>query len=150
MDFVIALTIVIGVAVALQIVFSMIQMKHFSSQFVQLRKRGKVAIGRQNGAFFAGAIVMFLIDDEGIIVTGKKLEGITSFARVKPLDQFNGKFVGALKADDGPDGHKNLCKAIADAANTYNKISAGEIIPEKPSPAKKFANILAKGVSRKD
>lgn len=86
MSIFIALSIALGVAFLLQIIFSMLQMKYFSSQFVKLRKRGKVAVGRKNGFFFAGAIVMFLIDDDGIILEGKKMEGVTCLARVKDFN----------------------------------------------------------------
>lgn len=86
MSIFIALSIALGVAFLLQIIFSMLQMKYFSSQFVKLRKRGKVVVGRKNGFFFAGAIVMFLIDDDGIILEGKKMEGVTCLARVKDFN----------------------------------------------------------------
>ena len=61
----------------LQAVLSMLQMRHFSQEFMKLRRRGKVACGRQAGGFHAGAIVMFLLDENGVIREGKKLFGVT-------------------------------------------------------------------------
>ena len=132
------LALVIGAAFVLQIMLSMRQMRHFSNEFVKLRRQGKVACGRKSGGFHAGAIVMFLIDEDGIIRCGRKLEGTTCIARVLPLDGFEGRFIGSLTEEDGPKGHRNLRKAIADAALTYNKITAGEEVPEPPSPVQKL------------
>ena len=69
---VLKLGLVIIAAFLIQGVLSMVQMKHFSDEFVKLRRQGRVAIGRKSGGFHAGAIVMFLIDEEGIIRIGKK------------------------------------------------------------------------------
>lgn len=132
-----AIGIVIVVAFVLQIAMSMMQMRHFSNEFIKLRRQGRVACGRKAGGFHAGAIVMFLIDDEGRIKDARKLEGVTCFARVKPLTGFEGRMIDSLTAADGPKGHKNLGKAIEDASLTYRKYVAGEIIPEPPSPFQK-------------
>ena len=120
-----AVIIVAGIAFALQGFFSFMQMKHLNNEFIKLRRKGKVAFGRKSGGFHAGAIVMFRIDEDGIIQEGKKLEGTTAFARVKPLD---------LTEEDGPQNHRNLRKAIADAALTYRKYQAGELVPETAAP----------------
>lgn len=121
----------------IQALLTSAQISHFNKEFIKLRRRGKVACGRQSGGFHAGAVVMFLIDENGIIREGKQLTGVTSFARVKPLDGFQGKFVGGLTEDDLPKYGKNLRKAILDAKDTYNKVMNGEIVPDKPSPFQK-------------
>ena len=118
------------------------QISHFNQEFIKLRKRGKVACGRQSGGFHAGAIVMFLIDENGVIQEGRQLTGVTSFARVKPLPGFEGKFVGGLTEADLPRHGKNLRKAILDAKDTYNKVMNGELVPDKPSPFQRAGNAL--------
>lgn len=133
----IKLALIVAAAFVLQIILSMNQMRHFSNEFVKLRRQGKVACGRKAGGFHAGAIVMFLIDDDGVIQAGRKLEGVTCLARVRELDGFEGRHIAELTEEDGPKGHRNLKKAIADAALTYRKYTAGEIIPEPPSPFQK-------------
>ena len=133
----------------LQGILSFLQMKHFSDEFIKLRRKGKVACGRKSGGFHAGAIVMFCIDDDGIIKEGKKLEGTTAFAKVKNLDGFEGRYIGSLSAEDGPDGHKNLCRAIEDAALTYRKYTAGEVIEEPPTPMQKAGAALTGLFARK-
>ena len=57
----------------LQAALSGLQMRHFSKEFVQLRRRGKVACGRKSGGFHAGAIVMFLLDEYGVIREGRQM-----------------------------------------------------------------------------
>ena len=126
----------------LQALLTSAQISHFNQEFIKLRKRGKVACGRQSGGFHAGAIVMFLIDENGVIQEGKQLTGVTSFARVKPLPGFEGKFVGGLTEADLPRHGKNLRKAILDAKDTYNKVMNGELVPDKPSPFQRAGNAL--------
>ena len=137
------LALLLGAMFLLQAVLSVFQMRHFSKEFVKLRRRGKVACGRKSGGFHAGAIVMFRIDEDGIIREGKKLMGVTCFARVTDLPGFEGKFVGGLTEADLPKYGKNLRKAILDASNTYNKFMAGEVIPEPPSPFQRVGRTLA-------
>ena len=126
--------ITVGIAFLLQGLTGFMQMKHLTNEFIKLRRKGKVAFGRKSGGFRAGAVVMFRIDDDGIVQEAKKLEGTTAFARVKPLEGFEGRYIGSLNKEDGPKGHKNLCKAIEDAALTYRKYTAGELIEETPAP----------------
>ena len=127
---------------AIQAVLSVLQMRHFSKEFIKLRRQGKVACGRQAGGFHAGAIVMFLIDDSGVIQQGRMLFGVTCFARVRDLPGFEGKFVGGLTEEDLPRHGKNLRKAILDARNTYNKFMNGEVIPDPPSPFQRVGRTL--------
>lgn len=134
--------IVIAIAFVLQAVFSAMQMKYFSNEFIRLRRKGRVACGRKAGGFHAGAIVMFQIDENGIIREARKLEGTTVLARIKDLPGFEGRHIGELTAADGPKGHKNLGKAIEDASLTYRKYMAGEEIPNPPSPFEKVRFML--------
>ncbi len=126
----------------IQAFLTSLQISHFNQEFIKLRRRGKVACGRQSGGFHAGAIVMFLVDENGIIREGKQLTGVTAFARVKPLDGFEGKFVGGLSEADLPRHGKNLRKAVLDARDTYNKVMSGEIVPDKPSPFQRAGRAL--------
>ncbi|MCQ2509913.1 MAG: transcriptional regulator GutM [Lachnospiraceae bacterium] len=136
------LVIIIAIAFALQIVLSMAQMKHFANEFCKLRRQGKVACGRKAGGFHAGAIVMFLIDDDGMVKQAKKIEGITFLARVKDMKGFEGRDIRTLSEKDVPKGHKNLGRAVADASLTFRKYTAGEVIPEPPSPFRKAGNAV--------
>ncbi len=134
--------LLLAVMFVLQAILSSIQMRHFSKEFIKLRRQGKVVCGRQAGGFHAGAIVMFLIDEDGMIRTARMLMGVTCLARVKPLQGFDRKYVGRLTAEDLPKHGKNLRKAILDASNTYNKFIAGEEIPQPPSPFQKLGRTV--------
>lgn len=138
--------LIVGMFV-LQAVLSGLQMRHFSKEFVQLRRRGKVACGRKSGGFHAGAIVMFLIDEQGVIREGRQLCGMTCFARVKQLPGFEGKYVGGLTEADLPRYGKNLRTAIFDARDTYNKFISGEAIPEPPTPFQRAGRALTGVIS---
>lgn len=143
----IQLALLLGAMFLIQGVLSVLQMRHFSQEFVKLRRKGKVACGRKSGEFHAGAIVMFRIDEDGVIQEGKKLMGVTCFARVTPLPGFEGKFVGGLTEADLPKYGKNLRKAVLDARDTYNKFMAGEVIPESPSPFQRAGRTLTGMIS---
>ena len=136
------LGLLVGAMFLLQAVLSSMQISHFNREFIALRRRGKVACGRQSGGFHAGAIVMFLLDENGLIREGRMIMGVTVFARAKPLPGFEGKFVGGLTEADLPKHGKNLRKAILDARDTYNKVCRGEIVPDKPSPFQKAGRVL--------
>ncbi|MBB5183142.1 transcriptional regulator GutM [Catenisphaera adipataccumulans] len=144
----IAFALVLAAAFILQFVLSSYQMKNFNNEFVKLRKQGKVVVGRKSGGFHAGAIVMFQIDEDGTIVQSKKIEGTTFLARVKDMPGFEGRYVGDLTEDDGPKGHRNLRKAIADGALTYRKFMNGEELQDVPSPVRKVENAVGRAVNR--
>lgn len=126
--------LVFAIAFLLQAIASMAQMKYFAREFTEYRKQGKVVCGRQAGGFHAGAIVLFLIDDNGIVRKAKKLEGVTCLARFKEMEGFQDKYVGSLTGEEVPKTHKNLRKAVKDAALTYCKYISGEEIENPPSP----------------
>lgn len=125
-------------AFILQFALGIYQIKNFSKTYTPLRRMGKVAIGRCTGRVKAGAIVMFAIDNDGIILTAKKMQGVTALAKFKTLNGFDGKNVGLLSGEDVVKFNSQLRKAILDAANNYNIIMNGGEIPEKPSPLKKL------------
>lgn len=52
----IKIALVIGLAFVIQFVLSSFQMKNFNNEFVRLRRKGKVAIGRKSGGFHAGQL----------------------------------------------------------------------------------------------
>ena len=143
-----SLIVVIGIAFLLQGFFSFLQMRRLTNAFIEMRRKGKVAFGRKSGGFHAGAVVMFRIDDDGMIREGKKMEGVTAFAGIKPLDGFEGRYIGSLTAADGPKNHKNLCRAIEDAALTYRKYTNGEII-EEPTAFQKTESAIRGLLRRK-
>ena len=141
--------IVFAIAFLLQAIASMAQMKYFATEFTEYRKQGKVVCGRQAGGFHAGAIVLFLIDDNGIIKKAKKLEGVTCLARFRELEGFQGKYVGELSGEEVPKTHKNLRKAVRDASLTYCKYVSGEEIENPPTPFQRAGRSVTGFMQRK-
>ena len=129
-----SILIVVGIAFLMQAILGFVQMRNLTDEFIKLRRKGKVAFGRKSGGFKAGAVVMFRIDEDGIVQEASKLEGTTAFARVKNMDGFEGRYLGDLTKEDAPKHHINLGKAIEDAALTYRKYTAGEEIENDPLP----------------
>lgn len=130
--------IIIGFfAFCLQFVFTLMQIRNFTAVYKGLRKKGKVAIGRCKGRFRAGAIVMFSIDDAGIIQSAVKIQGVTAFAKFKPFQGFEGKYVGDLCEEDAARYNSMLRKAVLDASKTYQAYINGEEIPQPLSPFQK-------------
>ncbi|WP_245891451.1 transcriptional regulator GutM [Planifilum fimeticola] len=135
------LALFIGGAFIIQQLLGFIQVKHFTNEFVAMRKKGKVAIGRRPGKFRAGTIVMFAIDKTGKILEAKRLQGVTIMARMKTLEGFKGKYLNRLTPSDMAHCNKLLRLAIEDAQKNYRTVISGGVIPEKPSP---FKSILLK------
>ena len=99
---VLKIALVIGGAFLLQFVLSSFQMKDFNNEFIKMRRKGRVVVGRKSGGFHAGAIVLFRIDENGIILEGKKIEGVSFLAKVKDFTGFEGIYVKDLKKEMVP------------------------------------------------
>lgn len=140
----IPLMIIFMIAFVLQYLFTFIQMKDFNKQYGTLRRMGRVAIGKVKGAFRAGAIVMFAIDDEGYILAGRFMQGVTILARCKELNGFEGKDVGTLTVEDCKALRlsKSLTKGVLEASSNYNILMNGGEIPNPPTPFQRIGNFL--------
>lgn len=136
------LIICFGIAFILQYMLTFIQMKSFTVNYSKLRRKGRVAIGKVKGGFRAGCIAMFAIDENGIILEGSYMQGVTVFARIKELKGFEGKDVGILTEADCKNLSKPLIKAILEASSNYNVIMGGGVVVEPPSPLQRLGNIF--------
>lgn len=101
----------------LQTVLAIRQFNQFNRHIKELRKSGKVAIGKAKGKIRAGAIVMFLIDDDLNIIKGEIMNGFTSLARIKEFNKFNGINLMDLNLDMC----KGLGKQVAEAVVATRK-----------------------------
>ncbi len=124
-DMFLGFIIMIGIAWLLQSVFGFLQIKHFNTKYSELRRLGRVAIGKKTGMFRAGTVVMFAIDSRNNILKAAKMQGVTVFSRVRELKGFEGK--NLLKISDADyKGINKLTKyAIEDALKSYDTISKG-------------------------
>ncbi len=119
---------------------AMRQMRNFSTTYTLLRKRGKVAIGKQKNALSRGAIVMFLLDDSDRVVAGRRMNGITVLARFRDFPVFDGLPVEEIDPAAGVRTDRGTRRAIANARDNVLTIRAGEIPVEPPAPLMKVIN----------
>ncbi len=63
-------------AYVLQAVISWKQLKHFNQTYSELRRKGKVAIGKRPGKIRSGTIVMLAIDDHDQVLEVRKCKGL--------------------------------------------------------------------------
>lgn len=139
----------LGIAYVLQFLLTMIQMKDFNLNFRDLRKMGRVAIGKKKGGFVAGSIVMFAIDDKGIILKGMYLSGVTVLARFKEINDFNGVDITTITEEQVKSYSKQVQKAILDASSNYITITNCGEIEEEKSPLQKLSGSIQKVVTQK-
>ncbi|NRD76870.1 transcriptional regulator GutM [Bacillus sp. BRMEA1] len=133
--------ILIAGAFIVQAGLGFLQIQHFSKAYAELRRIGKVAIGKKPGRIRAGTIVMFAVTDSGRILKAKKLQGVTVMAQVKDLNGFENKNLKTLTEKDFAHCNTLLKLAILDAIQNYQTIMSGGEIPEKNSL---FKNIMLK------
>jgi glucitol operon activator protein len=135
---IILIIILIAGAFIVQAGLGFLQIKHFSKAYTELRRIGKVAIGKRPGKVRAGTIVMFAISNSGKILKAKKMQGVTVLAKVRDLNGFEGKNIKTLNDNDMMHCNKLLKLAILDAVHNYKTIMSGEEIPEKSSLFKRM------------
>ena len=142
MDSIYILGAVVIVAYILQIIFGLKQLKHFNTTYSELRKKGRVAIGRRSGKIKAGTIVMFAVDRKGMILDAKRMQGVTVVARFKSMPSYIGQDIHYLDTYNPVVRKENklLQIAIEDARELGLRIEAGNY---KDVP--KFAPVLNVG-----
>lgn len=117
--------VLIGLSWLVQSVLGFFQIQHFNNKYNELKKLGRVAIGKKTGMFKAGTVVMFAIDSENKILKAAKMQGLTVFSKVKEMKEFQGKNLLKLTQEDLSKVHKLTRLAIEDALKSYDIISKG-------------------------
>lgn len=120
------------------------QMKKFGEEYSQMRRKGRVAIGRRSGKISSGSIVLLSLDENGFINEGRKLQGTTVAAKFKDFNSLNGRRIDTVTYKDNElvKEIKNTKKAVVDAVNNYNLVISGKEIPEKKSPFAKLGDSI--------
>lgn len=131
-------------AFILQYALTFVQMSSFKKSYAELRRKGRVVIGRKKGAARAGAIVMFAIDNNDKVITGEAMQGVTVLARFKKFDYFDGIKVGTINGDDCKAIRlsSSLTSAVLDGVVNYKTISAGGEVEMEQSPFGKLVKKL--------
>ncbi|HFI0480606.1 TPA: transcriptional regulator GutM [Streptococcus suis] len=142
MDSIYILGAVVILAYILQIIFGLKQLKHFNTTYSELRKKGRVAIGRRAGKIKAGTIVMFAVDQSGKVLDARRMQGVTVVARFKTMPDYIGQDIHYFDTYNPLIRKENklLQTAIEDAREVFLRTEAGnyEDVP-------KFAPVLNVG-----
>ncbi|ALF11912.1 transcriptional regulator GutM [Parageobacillus thermoglucosidasius] len=120
-------------AFMIQLALGYFQIRNFTKTYIELRRKGKVAIGRRPGKFRAGTIVLFAVNNKGDILDAKKMQGVTVFAKFKKLKGFENKNILSINDNDLNNFNKLVRIAVKDAIHNYKVIMNGGEIPEKLS-----------------
>ncbi|GAA0078152.1 transcriptional regulator GutM [Clostridium sp. CTA-5] len=119
--------ITIGITVwILNFIFGLLQIKDFNKNYIELRKLGKVAIGRKKGMINSGTVVLIRIQNDGLILESRKMQGVTVAARVKRFKGLENMYIDKIQENDLNGFNKPLKKAILDAVKNYKKFKLEE------------------------
>lgn len=132
-----------------QTVLGMRQSKNFADTFTSMRRRGKVALGKKQGLLVAGALVLFLLDDAGHIVEGRKLSGVTVLSRFKTFDAYNGLPLADLAPEADRRFSEPVRAAVLNARDNYRTVLAGGKPLDPPGPFAQVGLRLGRLVGRR-
>ncbi|MTC90174.1 transcriptional regulator [Streptococcus uberis] len=127
MDKIVIFGIIVILAYVVQIILGMKQLKHFNKVYTELRKKGRVAIGRRSGKIKSGTIVMFAIDKEGLVLDARKMQGVTVAAYFKQMPNFIGQDIHYFDTYNPLVRNENKLVQIAieDARELFLRMEAG-------------------------
>lgn len=133
-------TLIIGFGVfyALQTVLSLRQATNYTKHYGTMRRKGRVAIGKQKNLVANGAIVMMRLDERDVVVEAVRLSGVTVFSRFKPFDTFVGQRLADVDAHSHRELNKSLRAAVANARDNFLLVSEGRVPVEPPGPITKL------------
>ncbi|WP_203261563.1 transcriptional regulator GutM [Streptococcus uberis] len=127
MDKIVIFGIIVILAYVVQIILGMKQLKHFNKVYAELRKKGRVAVGRRSGKIKSGTIVMFAIDKEGLVLDARKMQGVTVAAHFKQMPNFIGQDIHYFDTYNPLVRNENKLVQIAieDARELFLRMEAG-------------------------
>jgi len=103
----------------LQLILGLWQFRRFNAHVKELRRLGRVAIGKAKGGFRSGAVVLICIDRIGQIVYSEKMSGRTVFAGFQEMPELNGKMLPEISKKDCEDLGKQVTAAVLNARQDY-------------------------------
>ncbi|CQR23656.1 sorbitol operon activator [Streptococcus varani] len=127
MNFIIVFAIVCLAAYTLQIMLGLKQLKNFNMTYGQLRRIGRVAIGRRSGKIKSGTIVMFALDKDGKVLAAQKMQGVTVLAKFREMPDYLGQDIHYFDHYNPLVRKENklLQIAIEDAREVFLRVEAG-------------------------
>lgn len=116
----IKIVIVIGLAWLLQIGLGFLQFKDFNKNFKEMRKKGRVVIGKNKGRFKRGYMILICIDKDCYILESRVMKGITILARFKTMEILNGENLHSINPDILETIDKQIILSIKNGIENYN------------------------------
>lgn len=113
------LFVLIGAAWIGQMILGVFQIKYFNKHFKEMRKLGKVVIGKNKGKVRAGVIVLIAIDEDSKIIKAEKMQGISVFARIRALKILENKNLLEINTDNLKGIDKWTVKAVDNGIESY-------------------------------
>ncbi|RXK17373.1 transcriptional regulator GutM [Macrococcus sp. DPC7161] len=138
--FFILLIVMLAIGFGVQYVLGIFQIKNFNKNYIEMREKGRVSIGRRPSIFKSGTLVLIQINGKNEIEEMRYMQGVTVFAKFKKLKGLEGKKINQIKCQDLSHYNKLLTKAILDAQHTFNVIQSGGEIKSIPSPLMRVVN----------
>lgn len=116
------------IAYALQILLGLQQLKHFNRIYGQLRRQGRVAIGRRSGKVRSGTIVMFALDKNAKVLAAQQMQGVTVLAKFKEMPDYVGQDIHYLDTYNPLVRKENklMQVAIEDAREVFLRVESGD------------------------
>lgn len=99
----------------LQALLTYIQIKTCDKKIKEMRRKGTVGMGAVKGKMKAGNIIILACDEEGYISDACIMQGITVFARFKPIKDIYNKHIGELKEKYNRQGENGTNKSMIQA-----------------------------------
>ncbi|HAP2019913.1 transcriptional regulator [Staphylococcus arlettae] len=135
--FFVVLILIVAIGFVLQYFLGLLQIKHFTKNYTDLRSKGRVAIGRRPSIFKSGTLILLQINKKNEIEEGRYMQGVTVFTKFRKLKGLDGLKLNKITDSDLKNYNKLLVKAILDAQHTLNVIESGGEIEKIPSPLMK-------------
>jgi DNA-binding transcriptional regulator of glucitol operon len=91
--------IILVSAFLLQGALGFFQIKNFTKNFRELRKQGRVLIGKNPKRFNSGSLMLISINEDGLIHDARIMKGVTIFAKFKSLPKLTDQYLPVIAAD---------------------------------------------------
>ena len=123
-----------------QMLLGLWQFRRFNLHLKEMRKEGRVAIGKAKGKFFAGAVTLLVIDKDATIIRGEVMKGHTVFAGFSPLSvDLSGINLTELTEDHCQGLTGNVKAAVLNARTEYENFMKRKIEDETKDETKSTA-----------
>lgn len=75
--FILLLIILAAAGFVIQHLLGWLQIKNFTKHYIELRRKGKVAIGRRPAIFKSGTLVLLQLNGKNVIEEARFMQGVT-------------------------------------------------------------------------